>query len=105
MVQKKLPAELGLGVIDALGDEHDLKAQRISSAQRALSSCALVCKEWLHTSRIHLFRVIHVQNRRGLDSLRAAFSHHPELQACVSALHIYSDDSGIVNVAIISEQL
>ena len=101
MVRKKLPVELGLGVIDALGDEHDLKAQRISSAQRALSSCALVCKEWLHTSRIHLFRVIHVQNRRGLDSLRAAFAHHIELRACVSALHIHSVDS-LVNVAIIS---
>ena len=100
MVRKKLPVELGLGVIDALGDEHDLKAKRISSAQRALSSCALVCKEWLHTSRIHLFRVIHVQDRKGLDSLRAAFAHHPELQACVSALHIRSDK--VVNVAIIS---
>ena len=106
MVRKKLPAELGFGVIDALGDEHDLKAEPqwpwTSSTHQALSSCALVCKEWLRTSRIHLFRVIHVQDRKGLDSLRAAFSHHPELQACVSALHIYSDDSGIVNVAIIS---
>ena len=102
MVRKKLPAELGLGVIDALGDEHDLKAERTSSTHRDLSSCALVCKDWLRPSRRHLFRVIHVEKRKGLDSLRAAFSHHPELQACVSALHIRSDDSGIVNVAIIS---
>ena len=108
MVRKKLPAELGLRVIDALGDDHDLKERPTryrtrtsgSSPHQALSSCALVCKEWLRTSRIHLFRVIHVKNRKGLDSLRAAFAHHPELQACVSALHIHSEE--VVNVAIIS---
>ena len=101
MVRKKLPAELGLGIIDALGDEQDLKTEWPSSTQRALSSCALVCKEWLRASRIRLFRVIHLQSRKGLDSLRAAFAHHPELQACVSALHIHSDDS-LVDIAIIS---
>ena len=106
MVRKKLPAELGLRVIDALGDDHDLKERptryrtRTSSPHQALSSCALVCKEWLRTSRIHLFRVIHVHDRKGLDSLRAAFAHHPELRACVSALHIHSEV--VVNVAIIS---
>ena len=103
MVRKKLPAELGLGIIDALGDEHNLKSRWPSLAQRALSSCALVCKEWLRTSRIHLFRVIYVQDPKGLESLRAAFSHHPELQACVRALHIHSDYfQSVANVAIIS---
>ena len=81
MVRKKLPAELGLRVIDALGDDHDLKERptryrtRTSSPHQALSSCALVCKEWLRTSRIHLFRVIHVHDRKGLDSLMRVQKH------------------------------
>ena len=101
MVRKKLPVELGLHVIGALGDEHDLNAQQVSTVHWALSRCALVCKDWLPSSRKNLFRAIHVRNRKELDSFRATFRRHPELQACVSALHIHSDDS-LVDIAIIS---
>ena len=100
MVRKTLPAELGLNVIDALGDQHDLKRRDTSPTHRDLRSCALVCKDWLRLSRIHLFRVVSVQDRRELKSLRVAFAHHPELLACVHALHILPGMD--VNVAVIS---
>ena len=103
MVRKKLPTELGLEVIDALGDELDISVDAYYAYESSLwdlRSCSLVCRDWLNRSRIHLFRAVYIRDREGLESLRFALKHHPELLGCVEALHIHSEEE--VNITITS---
>ena len=103
MPRNRLPGELGLSVISALGDELDISMDYWDAHMSTLwdlCSCALVCRDWLSLSRIHIFRAIYVRHRKGLDSLRDAFSRHSELQRCVKVLHIESNKES--NVAILS---
>lgn len=79
--------EIGLLVIDHLGSE-ELWDIHIWDAYhlRALARCARACKDWLHRSRVNLYRTIYVTDRDSIRSLRHAFAVNPSLSALVESV-------------------
>ena len=92
MPPRTLPPELGLPVIDYLGSEENEYRPYSLTAQghvHALRQCALVCKDWLHRSRLNLYRTIYVVDRRAWRAVRATLAQHPELRAVVRVLRVF----------------
>ena len=95
-----LPTEIGLLVIDQLGFEGDEPPEPDRIGRRdlkkayfmyALYNCALTCKEWLHCSRVNLYRTVHICSDRSLDSVRWTLTRIPWLQRCVRTLRVDID--------------
>ena len=55
---------------------------------RTLCICALVCKDWIHRSRLYLFRSIYIRDKAGSDTLQATFRENPSFRHLVRALHV-----------------
>ena len=85
--------EIGLIVIDQLGSEEKWEI-RFGDAHhlRALASCARTCKDWLHRSRVNLYRTIYITDRDSIKSLCYAFAVIPSLPALVETVKSTSWD-------------
>ena len=90
MVKRPLPAELGLLVIDHIGVDADEDYHDISEADylRTLCICNLVCKDWIHRSRLHLFRSIYIEDKAGFNTLQTTFRKTPSFRYLVRAIHV-----------------
>ena len=98
--KRVLPAEIGLLVIDQLGLEGDESPEPDRIGRRdlkkayymyALYNCALTCKEWLHRSRINLYRTVHIYSDRSLASISWTLVQMPWLGRCVRTLRVDID--------------
>ena len=79
--------EIGLLVIDELGSEERSETFFPGAYHlHALASCARTCKDWLHRSRVNLYRTIYITDRYSIKSLRHAFSTIPSLPALVETV-------------------
>ena len=87
-----LPPELGLLVIDHLGSEEDEHPGDLwledAEHVHALRQCALTCRDWLHRSRLNLYRAIYLESRRGIRAARATLERYPAMRAAVRVLRV-----------------
>ena len=88
MSQTPLPTELGFNVIDHIGAEGARKYRGGSEAHylRTLCICALICKDWLRRSRIHLFRTVYIGDENGLESLEQTLDAKPAFRDLIQAI-------------------
>jgi len=75
-----LPQELVDMIIDQLHNDRD-----------ALSVCALVCRSWLPTARVHLFGSIALAKRTDFANLIGLLDGSPVLTGSVHTITIYGD--------------
>ena len=89
--------EIGFTVIDQLGSENVFPCpRRLKDAHhlRALCNFSRSSRIWLLHSRINLYNTIYIEDRRGLESLRAAFTSTPHLRGLVRTIKIFGMDAG-----------
>ena len=79
----RLPAELCDHIIDHLWD--DLSALR---------ACSLTCKDWLPSSRFHLFRNVRLRHADDVQRFRALLASTPSVALCVRKLSFSADYDG-----------
>ena len=83
-MRKTLLPEIGLLVIDQLGAEEDWEIEWEDAHHiRALTNCALTCKDWLHRSRINLYRSLYVHSKTSLNCLSHTVDMSPSLRCMV----------------------
>ena len=73
MAPRKLPVEICLHVIDNIPPDQPVYSLEDAHHLHTLRMCALVCKDWLHRSRVYLFHTIYVQDAHRFDSLISNF--------------------------------
>ena len=88
MPQTTLLPELGLCVIDHIGAEGARKHRCRYEVKylRTLCICALICKDWLHRSRVNLFRTVYVPDEDVLDSLEQTLDTKPMFRDLIQAI-------------------
>ena len=62
---------------------------------KSLAACALTCRSWVGTSRLHLFRTVRIQNAHQCASFAALLKSAPVIARCVRRLTISADYKGI----------
>ena len=88
-MRKTLLPEIGLLVIDELGAEEDSQIEwKDAHHIRALANCALTCKDWLHRSRINLYRSLYVHSNTSLPCLYSTFALHQFLRRLVQTVKV-----------------
>ena len=94
-----LPVELEIQIIDEIGKEGDITIPRANARHlRTLSSCSLVCKSWLDSSRVHLFRFIYLRDVDDFHVLCEAFnSGSSHLKELVRGIHV--EDNSVASRA------
>ncbi|KAH9928499.1 uncharacterized protein BXZ73DRAFT_90570 [Epithele typhae] len=80
----RLPPELCDETIDHLWDDID-----------SLRACSLTCKDWLPSSRFHLFRSVRLRHADDLTRFRALLASAPSVALCVRKLSLNADHAGI----------
>ena len=88
-MRKTLLPEIGLLVIDQLAAEEDWQIKWEDAHHiRALANCALTCKDWLHRSRINLYRSLYVHSNTSLPCLYSTFALHQFLRRLVQTVKV-----------------
>ncbi|KAI0707953.1 hypothetical protein C8Q76DRAFT_656727 [Earliella scabrosa] len=78
-----LPPELCDQTIDHLWDDLN-----------ALRACSLACKDWLPSSRFHLFRNVRLRHADDVTRFKALLSSSPTIAHCVRKLSLSADYDG-----------
>ncbi|PIL24520.1 hypothetical protein GSI_14276 [Ganoderma sinense ZZ0214-1] len=76
----RLPPELCDQTIDHLWDDPD-----------ALRACSLTCKDWLPSSRYHLFRNVRLRHSDDVTRFRALLDSNPTIAPCVRKLSLSAE--------------
>ncbi|KAI1791714.1 hypothetical protein LXA43DRAFT_920061 [Ganoderma leucocontextum] len=76
----RLPPELCDQTIDHLWDDLD-----------ALRACSLTCKDWLPSSRYHLFRNVRLRHSDDVTRFRALIKSNPSIAPCVRKLSLSAE--------------
>ncbi|PCH37694.1 hypothetical protein WOLCODRAFT_95650 [Wolfiporia cocos MD-104 SS10] len=79
-----LPPELWDETIDHLWDD-----------PKALTACALTCRDWVPSSRLHLFRTVRIQSAKHCARFAALLADRPEIAPCVRRFTISAEYAGI----------
>ena len=94
MAPTLLPAEIGLVVIDQLGSEivsfdtvEDY--EELSKLHKILCVFATVCKDWVHRSRVNLYRVVRVGTSQDFSLLMRTLEAQPHLCKLVKDVRVY----------------
>lgn len=66
--------------------------------RKTLYSCALVCRDWVPKSRIHLFRSVGLNNRQQAGCFMTTVSTIPQLGEYVQALEISLRDDSLYRI-------
>ena len=102
MASTLLP-EIGLLVIDHLGLE--IVSLNLPEYHRDLAKlhgtlrvCTIICKDWLHRSRVNLYRVVWVRTIRDLSSLQKTLETQPHICELVKdvRVNLLRHDSGVI---------
>ncbi|KAI0748638.1 hypothetical protein C8Q80DRAFT_1172914 [Daedaleopsis nitida] len=78
-----IPPELCDQTIDHLWDDLE-----------ALRACSLACKDWLPSSRFHLFRNVRLRHADDMTRFRALLTSNPTIAHCVRKLSLSADYDG-----------
>ena len=87
--------EIGLFVIDQLGFEERWDMDLHDAHHlRALANCARTCRDWLHRSRVNLYRTVYIKNGASIQSLRDAFAATPFLPSLMETIKVEGTSVG-----------
>ena len=89
-----LLAELALIVIDQLGsqiDSLDLENcyKGVKEIHKTLCACAVVCKDFLHRSRVNLYRVVLVEGGSALWNFQDTLEARPQICELVEDIRVF----------------
>ncbi|KAJ3475588.1 hypothetical protein NLI96_g11741 [Meripilus lineatus] len=89
----KLPPEICDAIISSV-DEYAYSSlagpYRTGTTRKGLHSCALVCHSWTTRARIHLFRVVTIDNRSA-SNFAAVVTTHPQVGSYVKRVELSGD--------------
>ncbi|TFY64970.1 hypothetical protein EVJ58_g2276 [Rhodofomes roseus] len=83
-VASVLPPELFDESIDHLWDD-----------PKSLAACALTCRDWIGTSRLHLFRTVRIQNASQCARFEALLQSTPAIARCVRRFTVSAEYKGV----------
>ncbi|EKM55204.1 uncharacterized protein PHACADRAFT_120331 [Phanerochaete carnosa HHB-10118-sp] len=84
IVGPMLPPELFDETLDHLWDDTN-----------ALRTCSLVCRDWVPTTRLHLFRTVRLSSETACTEFSALSENSPAIARCVRKLTISAQYSGV----------
>ncbi|KAH9928999.1 uncharacterized protein BXZ73DRAFT_102155 [Epithele typhae] len=83
MRSRPVPTEVAERVLDDLGIQEDV---------RTLSTCARVCHSWVPRATFNLWHKVTIHGKNGLDSVRTALEHSPQLSRFIHAVRLEDED-------------